>query len=121
MEQLRAVEARLNIKLPKDYKEYSRLGLVCFGSTEIYGAPQSADFTLSVRADWELPNDRLVIGFDGGVNYYVMKLDDADGSEVWRWRPGVSTQTEPGELVAGSFIEHFEALLDEEVEFWDNA
>jgi hypothetical protein len=112
-----AAESALGVSFPPTYRRFvTELGAGDIAGQEFYGivsgefvsssVPNGIWLTLTARREWPLPGSMVVVGFDGGIGYYV--LDTAKGvadqePPVELWHPGASVPGEPLEQVAADF------------------
>lgn len=114
-----ASESVLGLSFPPTYRRFvTELGAGDIAAQEFYGVvtgdfvnsavPNGIWLTLIARREWGLPESMVVVGFDGGVDYYVIdtaKAVDAHEPPVEIWRPGVSTAGDRLEQAASDFGE----------------
>lgn len=112
-----AAEAALGLSFPPTYRRFvAEMGAGDIAGQEFYGViteefvsssvPNGIWLTLKARGEWGLPDSMVVVGFDGGVDYYVIDTAKAaDGREppVEIWRPGISTADDQLAQVALDF------------------
>ncbi len=114
-----AAESALGVSFPSTYRRFvSELGAGDIAGQEFYGpitdefvnssVPNGTWLTLRARRGWGLPDSMIVVGFDGGVDYYV--IDTArrmcEGEPpVEIWRPGISTAGDRLEEAGSDFGE----------------
>ena len=112
-----AAEGRLGVTFPPSYRRFLlELGAGELAGQEFFGVidaafshpsvPNGVWLTLRARDDWLLPRSMLVVGFDGGVDYYVIDTakampDHEPAVEIWR--PGVSLPEDRREQAASDF------------------
>lgn len=114
-----AAEARLGLSFPPMYLRFLfELGAGDIAGQEFYGViseefvnssvPNGIWLTLKARDEWHLPQSMVVVGFDGGVDYYVVdtaKAASGDEPPVEIWRPGISAAGDELERRASDFGE----------------
>jgi hypothetical protein len=122
-----AAEAALGLRFPPTYRRFvAELGAGDIAGQEFYGVitdefvdssvPNGIWLTLTARRKWPLPDSMIVVGSDGGVDYYVIDTEKATGGQeppVEVWRPGVSTAGDDLEQVASDFGEFAVHLASE--------
>jgi len=114
---IKLAEDALGFSFPPTYRMFlERLGAGSFGGEEIYGVidenfvdsgvPDAVWTTLRGRREWGLPDQLLVVYFDGGTDYFALdtsKRNDDDESPVVVWHPGLSSPDSVPETVASDF------------------
>ncbi len=113
-------ETRLGVRFPVSYREF----LLTFGrgvwvAQEFFGvsgaevtaaAPDVVWMTRDARQSWGLPNSYVVVGFTGGVEYYVIDTEAGGAGSpeppVQVWVPGGNRGGDKLEVVAPNFGAH---------------